>query len=221
MPPTPLLLNCPFCGHPGEHHYANGAEKVGCFNPACPMKAKASSRCEGTATANWNTREPSAYVAPAWIPAAERIPDSDITVIIFAPDADPPVYMGYYDDENEFWRIIDGSPVNVTHWQNLPAEPEAPKTPAKVELPELRAGLLPDTPDLIASLSSDLCPACGGHKKPAQSLCVKDYRRLPKARQQALYNRIGEGYEQAMTDAFNVLGLIDFHLPPKKGGKAK
>lgn len=63
---------------------------------------------------------------------------------------------------------------------------------------------------LVASLNSDLCPACGGSKAPAQTFCYRDYRRLPKAMQMALYNRLGNGYEAAVRAAMQRLDQAAF-----------
>lgn len=63
---------------------------------------------------------------------------------------------------------------------------------------------------LVASLASDLCPACGGNKSPSQTFCYRDYRRLPKVMQQALYNRLGNGYEQAVREAMRHLDEAAF-----------
>jgi hypothetical protein len=73
---------------------------------------------------------------------------------------------------------------------------------------------LPDSRALIASLSSDFCPICQGHKQPNQTMCRRDYHRLPAAIKRALYDRIGEGYEQAVERAMLALHTTVFHLPP-------
>lgn len=66
---------------------------------------------------------------------------------------------------------------------------------------------------LVKSLLSDVCPACGGPKKPRHSMCGRDYRRLPSNLKAALYDRLGDGYEEAMDEAFGHLGVIAPHLP--------
>jgi len=59
----------------------------------------------------------------------------------------------------------------------------------------------------IESLRSETCPACGKAKKAKQSLCYPCYKRLPQDRQHDLYNRIGEGYEEALGHAMTLLGV--------------
>ncbi len=73
---------------------------------------------------------------------------------------------------------------------------------------------LPDTRALVASLRSDFCPICQGHKQPSQTMCRRDYHRLPAATKRALYDRVGEGYEEAVAQAMAVLKTTAFHLPP-------
>ncbi len=46
---------------------------------------------------------------------------------------------------------------------------------------------------------------CGGPKKARSSVCYACWRKLPKKLQQGLYQRIGQGYEQAYADAKNHL----------------
>lgn len=67
---------------------------------------------------------------------------------------------------------------------------------------------------LVASLRSIVCPACGGKKKVAQTLCGKDYYALPLPMRTALYKRVGEGYEKAIYDALKHLGASEFNDPP-------
>lgn len=67
---------------------------------------------------------------------------------------------------------------------------------------------------LVTSLRSDLCPACGGTKKPAQTLCRLCYIALPRRKRLALYDRLGEGYQEAVTAALDELGKAEFIVPP-------
>ncbi len=67
---------------------------------------------------------------------------------------------------------------------------------------------------LIQSLGSRTCPACGRSKQPRRTLCAHDYYRLPPDMRAALYNRIGRGYEEAITEALEYLGVEQFHHPP-------
>jgi hypothetical protein len=65
------------------------------------------------------------------------------------------------------------------------------------------------------SLRSTTCPACGGAKGRAKSLCYPQYKKLPRAMRAALYARVGAGYEEALLDAFRYLDAETFH-PPKE-----
>ena len=80
--------------------------------------------------------------------------------------------------------------------------------------PEPAALVLPPAIDLIRSLRSQVCPVCGYFKKSGISMCHFDYKRLSKSRQLALYDRIGEGYEEAIAEAFKALDAPHFILPP-------
>ena len=57
-----------------------------------------------------------------------------------------------------------------------------------------------DTGDLVRELVGTAC-RCGKKKSARQTFCRACYFSLPKAMQQALYNRIGHGYEQAYAAA--------------------
>lgn len=72
---------------------------------------------------------------------------------------------------------------------------------------------MPSTRDLMRSLMSTICPACGNVKATRQTLCRKDYYALPPANRKALYQRVGEGYEEAVALAFDVLKVGTPHLP--------
>jgi len=52
----------------------------------------------------------------SWIPVEQEVPDCDMTVNIFAPEANEPIWLGYWDGDN--WVGIDGSILSslVTHW---------------------------------------------------------------------------------------------------------
>lgn len=58
-----------------------------------------------------------------WTAAADSLPDSDITVMVFDPTADEPVWLGFVDGEGidtSIWRFIDGSEASgVTHWRPI------------------------------------------------------------------------------------------------------
>jgi hypothetical protein len=77
-----------------------------------------------------------------------------------------------------------------------------------------------DNIDLIWSLRRTVCPACGGAKQPAQTLCSKDYYRLPKEARDALYNRLGHGYREAVAAAMDLLKVEKFHAAAAPGGVA-
>lgn len=67
---------------------------------------------------------------------------------------------------------------------------------------------------LVSSLRSSVCPACGGRKDRGKTLCLADYRRLPKTMRNALYARVGEGYGAAVAEAMTFLEATSFCLPP-------
>lgn len=61
------------------------------------------------------------------------------------------------------------------------------------------------TADLVQSLRMCVCPACNAAKKPAQTFCGHCYRKLPRDMRQSLYQRVGQGYEDAVRAAANHL----------------
>ena len=67
-----------------------------------------------------------------WIPTKQQLPDDEITVMLFVPEHDEPVWLGYHEDYA--WYLTDGTPLAqnaVTHWANFPNGPE-------LELPKCR-----------------------------------------------------------------------------------
>lgn len=73
-----------------------------------------------------------------------------------------------------------------------------------------------DTPsdlDLVRSLRSTVCPACGGPKQPRQTFCRQDYFALSKHRRQSLYDPLGSGYAEAVVAAMGLLGRDEFKMP--------
>lgn len=74
----------------------------------------------------------------------------------------------------------------------------------------------PDTTTLVHSLASRICPACGRMKKARQTVCATDYYRLRPDQRDALYRRVGQGYEEAFADAMNTLGVERATFPPEK-----
>lgn len=59
-----------------------------------------------------------------WIPVSERLPDSDITVLLFRAAADEPVWLGFHDGSDNRWYYIDGSLSIPTHWAEMPEGPQ-------------------------------------------------------------------------------------------------
>lgn len=57
-----------------------------------------------------------------WHRAADTLPDSDMTVLIYAPESDPPVWLGYHDGTQ--WYTADAWVTTVTHWADMPVGPE-------------------------------------------------------------------------------------------------
>jgi hypothetical protein len=70
-----------------------------------------------------------------------------------------------------------------------------------------------DTDILRASLFSSVCSACGRSKKPRDSICGWDYRQLPMDMKAALYDLMGDGYEEAFVEAMRHLGHDRIALP--------
>jgi hypothetical protein len=60
------------------------------------------------------------------------------------------------------------------------------------------------THDLIRELAGTDC-RCGRAKAPHQTFCRRCYFSLPKQLQRNLYRRVGEGYEEAYTEAAEML----------------
>jgi hypothetical protein len=69
----------------------------------------------------------------------------------------------------------------------------------------------PTNVECLSSLDSKVCPACGGPKKRAHSLCGADFFKLPSKMQSALYRGIGQGYAEAITAALTHLDADHFH----------
>ena len=71
----------------------------------------------------------------------------------------------------------------------------------------------PPPADLIRSLESETCPACGDAKRRAQTLCYRCYKRLPRRMQHDLYRLLGDGYEEAVAAALAHLKAPEFIQP--------
>jgi hypothetical protein len=67
--------------------------------------------------------------------------------------------------------------------------------------------------NLVKSLRSNTCPACGRWKKEDNTLCVECYRKLPKELQGRLYRKIEQGYDREVFAAFRFLNRHEFILP--------
>ena len=61
-----------------------------------------------------------------------------------------------------------------------------------------------ETSDLIAELQDTKC-RCGNQKARGNTFCSGCYYQLPPEMRRALYQRIGEGYEEAYENAAAVL----------------
>lgn len=72
---------------------------------------------------------------------------------------------------------------------------------------------------LIRSLRSTICPACPSKKRANESLCGACYRELPQSKRRALYKRLFEGYEAAIVDAFDSLGVKNARLVNGSGAE--
>lgn len=71
-----------------------------------------------------------------------------------------------------------------------------------------------DASEMVGSLASMVCPACANPKRPRTSFCPKCYFRLPPDQRNALYQKVGAGYEQAFLDAIAFLKSGQRDVPP-------
>lgn len=62
-----------------------------------------------------------------------------------------------------------------------------------------------DTDVALSDLTGTTCKGCGTNKACGVSFCRRCYRALPPAMRSRLYHLIGNGYEQAYTEALNRL----------------
>lgn len=60
---------------------------------------------------------------------------------------------------------------------------------------------------MLSELAGTVC-RCGNQKTHRQTFCGRCYYRLPRLLRQRLYQRFGEGYEAAYTEAVDVLGPV-------------
>lgn len=59
--------------------------------------------------------------------------------------------------------------------------------------------------EILDSLASDKCAACGNRKRRKQSHCSRCYFKLPPEMRQALYNRFDSGYQEAFRASMEFL----------------
>lgn len=72
-----------------------------------------------------------------------------------------------------------------------------------------------DDKGLVESLRSGLCPACLEPKKAGHTFCRLCYIALPARARYRLYDRLGQGYREAVIAAMELLGKTVFTLPPR------
>lgn len=60
--------------------------------------------------------------------------------------------------------------------------------------------------EMLESLRGVVCPGCLGRKGGMKSFCGSCYRKLPMKQRHDLYNRMGDGYEEAHDTAMKILG---------------
>jgi hypothetical protein len=65
---------------------------------------------------------------------------------------------------------------------------------------------------LLESLKSNVCLACGQTKRAKQTLCGHCFFCLPVQERAALYDLLGSGYAEAVDDALNYLRVETPHL---------
>jgi 8-oxo-dGTP diphosphatase len=58
-----------------------------------------------------------------WTACETSLPDSDQTVLVFLPDSNEPVWLGYHDGEQ--WWSIDQFLIKVSHWMEMPEPPSS------------------------------------------------------------------------------------------------
>lgn len=67
--------------------------------------------------------------------------------------------------------------------------------------------------NLVRSLRSCVCPACGGPKGRRKTFCLDCFNQLSPDNQRQLYQGLEQGYETAVLRALRVLGVTRFILP--------
>lgn len=72
---------------------------------------------------------------------------------------------------------------------------------------------MPTTRELIDSLRSKTCPACGGPKGERKTVCRGCFGKLDSSARDALYRPLGDGYAEAVDRAMRLLGADRFLMP--------
>ena len=67
-----------------------------------------------------------------WRLESAELPDAGLTVLMFIPAADDPIYFGYWDDDEQAWIHDIGLKVKeaVTHWAEMPGGPHGTESRA-------------------------------------------------------------------------------------------
>ncbi len=79
---------------------------------------------------------------------------------------------------------------------------------------------LPDNAVLVRSLRCTVCPACGCSKGANNTFCRACFLALAKPLRDALYRRLGEGYEAAVHAALHALKVRECTWPPATDPKS-
>lgn len=61
----------------------------------------------------------------SWIPCSRQMPDSDETVMTYAPDSNEPIWPAYHNGDQ--WMDLMNTPIDdatITHWMSFPKPPE-------------------------------------------------------------------------------------------------
>jgi hypothetical protein len=74
--------------------------------------------------------------------------------------------------------------------------------------------------DLLFSLGSRLCPLCGGRKGAGKTVCFSCWRGVPANLKRRLYCRLGDGYEEAVAELFELAGVSVVSLSDRLCGGA-
>lgn len=69
-----------------------------------------------------------------WRRCEEEFPVTDLTVIVFCPKSEYPIWLAYFDPQTGYWHdithgVIEGDE-EPTHWGHLPLAPIDPKRKA-------------------------------------------------------------------------------------------